>query len=67
MKVAIVLFPGTNCERDTKHAFDILGCDTQIIWHKEREICADLVGLAGGFSHGDYLRLQNLVRLCKQL
>ena len=56
MKVAIVLFPGTNCERDTKYAFDILGCDTQIIWHKEREICADLVVLAGGFSHGDYLR-----------
>lgn len=56
MKVAIVTFPGTNCERDTKFAFDKLGCDTQIIWHKETSLNADLVVLPGGFSHGDYLR-----------
>ena len=66
MKVAIVLFPGTNCERDTKYAFDILGCDTQIIWHKEREICADLVVLAMAIIN-EQRRLQNLVRLCKRL
>ena len=56
MKVAIVNFPGTNCERDTKYAFDALGCETQIIWHKETDINADLIVLPGGFSHGDYLR-----------
>ena len=56
MKVAIVNFPGTNCERDTKYAFDKLGCETQIIWHKEIDINADLIVLPGGFSHGDYLR-----------
>lgn len=56
MKVAIVNFPGTNCERDTKYAFDKLGCETQIIWHKETDINADLIVLPGGFSHGDYLR-----------
>lgn len=56
MKVAIVLFPGTNCEQDTKYAFDLLGCDTEIIWHKQDEIKADLVVLPGGFSYGDYLR-----------
>ena len=56
MKVAIVLFPGTNCELDTQYAFELLGCQTQIIWHKESEINADLIVLPGGFSYGDYLR-----------
>lgn len=56
MKVAIILFPGTNCEEDTAHAFKLLGCQTQIIWHKEDKIDADLVVLPGGFSYGDYLR-----------
>ncbi|MBP5778562.1 MAG: phosphoribosylformylglycinamidine synthase subunit PurQ, partial [Campylobacter sp.] len=56
MKVAIINFPGTNCERDTKYAFDLLGANSEIIWHKETSINADLVVLPGGFSHGDYLR-----------
>ena len=57
MKVAIINFPGTNCERDTKFAFDLLKAETKIIWHKDdSEICADLVVLPGGFSYGDYLR-----------
>ncbi|QKF61295.1 phosphoribosylformylglycinamidine synthase I [Campylobacter curvus] len=56
MKVAVVLFPGTNCEQDTKYAFDLLGCQTQVIWHKEDKIDADLIVLPGGFSYGDYLR-----------
>lgn len=56
MKVAIINFPGTNCERDTKYAFDLLGANSQIIWHKKTSINADLVVLPGGFSHGDYLR-----------
>ncbi|AQW87637.1 phosphoribosylformylglycinamidine synthase PurLQS, glutaminase subunit PurQ [Campylobacter pinnipediorum subsp. caledonicus] len=56
MKVAIVLFPGTNCEQDTKYAFELLGCETEIVWHKQNKISADLVVLPGGFSYGDYLR-----------
>lgn len=56
MKVAVILFPGTNCEQDTKYAFDLLGCETQIIWHQEENFNADLVVLPGGFSYGDYLR-----------
>ncbi|MBR8463989.1 phosphoribosylformylglycinamidine synthase I [Campylobacter sp. faydin G-24] len=56
MKVAIVLFPGTNCETDTEYAFKLLGCQTQIIWHKQDNFEADLVVLPGGFSYGDYLR-----------
>lgn len=58
MKVGIVQFPGTNCEYDTQHAFAALGCETQILWHKEDTITegTDLVVVAGGFSYGDYLR-----------
>ncbi|AGZ81804.1 phosphoribosylformylglycinamidine synthase subunit PurQ [Campylobacter fetus] len=56
MKVAIIHFPGTNCERDTQYAFDKLGCKTQIIWHKETSVDTDLIILPGGFSYGDYLR-----------
>lgn len=58
MKVAIIQFPGTNCEYDTQYAFGQLGCETQILWHKEESIPqgTDLVVVAGGFSYGDYLR-----------
>jgi len=58
MKVTILQFPGTNCEYDTQYAFEKLGAQTQIIWHKEESIPSDtdLVVVAGGFSYGDYLR-----------
>ncbi|MBD3799205.1 phosphoribosylformylglycinamidine synthase subunit PurQ [Sulfuricurvum sp.] len=58
MKVGIIQFPGTNCEYDTQYAFTSLGCETQILWHKEESIPngTDLVVVAGGFSYGDYLR-----------
>ncbi len=58
MKVGIVQFPGTNCEYDTQYAFEKLGAQTQIIWHREAEIPddIDLIVIAGGFSYGDYLR-----------
>lgn len=57
-KVGIVQFPGTNCEYDTQHAFNALGCATEILWHKTDAIPegTDLVVVAGGFSYGDYLR-----------
>lgn len=58
MKVGIIQFPGTNCEYDSQHAFAALGCETQILWHKEEAIAegTDLVVVPGGFSYGDYLR-----------
>ena len=58
MKVAVLQFPGTNCEYDTAYAFKKLGAVTQVIWHKEESLPADidLVVVAGGFSYGDYLR-----------
>ncbi len=58
MKVAVLQFPGTNCEYDTVYAFKKLGAVTQVIWHKEESLPedVDLVVVAGGFSYGDYLR-----------
>nr|WP_317402968.1 phosphoribosylformylglycinamidine synthase subunit PurQ [uncultured Helicobacter sp.] len=58
MKVAVILFPGTNCEFDTQYAFKSLGAEVCILWHKESEIPKDvqLVVVPGGFSYGDYLR-----------
>lgn len=65
MKVSIVQFPGTNCEYDTQYAFKLLGCDTQIVWHKDKEIPqdTDLLVVAGGFSYGDYLRSGAIAKL----
>jgi phosphoribosylformylglycinamidine synthase len=56
--VAILQFPGTNCDFDTQYAFEKLGCQTHIVWHKETSLpkATDLVVIAGGFSYGDYLR-----------
>ena len=58
MKVAVLRFPGTNCEFDTQYAFEKLGYETELIWHKEEILPADtnLVVIPGGFSYGDYLR-----------
>ncbi len=58
MKVAVVVFPGSNCDRDATDAFATIdGCRTEMIWHRESELPAtDLVVLPGGFSYGDYLR-----------
>ena len=58
MKVSILQFPGTNCEYDAEYAFQKLGADTEIIWHKSETIPndTDLLVVAGGFSYGDYLR-----------
>ena len=56
--VAVLQFPGTNCDLDTKYAFEKLGCTTSVIWHKETTLPenTDLVVVPGGFSYGDYLR-----------
>lgn len=57
MKVVVVTFAGTNCDMDTKYAFEKLGCTVASIWHKETELPeCDLVVIPGGFSYGDYLR-----------
>ncbi|MEY3089741.1 MAG: hypothetical protein RL113_57 [Pseudomonadota bacterium] len=64
MKVAVLRFPGTNCEFDTQYAFEKLGHTTQLVWHEETTLPKDidLVVVPGGFSYGDYLRSGSIAR-----
>ena len=64
MKVAVVVFPGSNCDHDAYHAAkDVLGQDAEYIWHKDTDLKgADVVILPGGFAHGDYLRTGAMAR-----
>ncbi|MBN1273846.1 MAG: phosphoribosylformylglycinamidine synthase subunit PurQ [Candidatus Aminicenantes bacterium] len=58
MKFGIVVFPGSNCDRDTFHVCNhVLGHKTVYLWHKSHDLQdVDCVILPGGFSYGDYLR-----------
>ncbi len=58
MKAAVLVFPGSNCDRDLAVALRQAGFDVDMVWHKETELPAgvDFVGIPGGFSFGDYLR-----------
>ncbi|SFR03457.1 phosphoribosylformylglycinamidine synthase subunit PurQ [Poseidonocella sedimentorum] len=58
MRAAVLVFPGSNCDRDMAVALRAAGFDTQMIWHKDTVLPEglDLVGVPGGFSYGDYLR-----------
>ncbi len=63
MNIGIVVFPGTNCERDVAHALGLLGADTELVWHREAGLEGlDGVILPGGFAHGDYLRAGAIAR-----
>lgn len=64
MKVAVLRFPGTNCEFDTQYAFEKLGHKTELVWHESTTIPedTDLVVVPGGFSYGDYLRSGSIAR-----
>ena len=57
-KAGVVVFPGSNCDRDLAVALDRAGAEVEMIWHKETALPAglDFVGIPGGFSFGDYLR-----------
>jgi phosphoribosylformylglycinamidine synthase I len=57
MKVGVVVFPGSNCDRDTLEALTQLGVSTEPVWHRETRLSGfDGIILPGGFSYGDYLR-----------
>ncbi len=58
MHAAVVTFPGSNCDRDLRIAFERAGFRVSSVWHKETALPdrTDVVGLPGGFSYGDYLR-----------
>ena len=59
MRVAVTVFPGSNCDHDALHACGaVMGWDTRPVWHQETRLPenTDLVFIPGGFSYGDYLR-----------
>lgn len=59
MKSAVIVFPGSNCDRDVAVAIEaVTGRAPAMVWHREVELPADtgLIALPGGFSYGDYLR-----------
>ncbi|NEP02510.1 MAG: phosphoribosylformylglycinamidine synthase subunit PurQ [Symploca sp. SIO2E9] len=58
MNFGIVVFPGSNCDRDVAYVTQtLLGEPTRMVWHQESDISdLDVVVLPGGFSYGDYLR-----------
>lgn len=63
MRVAVVVFPGTNCEHDVVHALDLLGAEPELVWHRDTDLSgAAGVVLPGGFAHGDYLRTGAIAR-----
>ena len=63
MKVGVVVFPGSNCDRDALHAARLAGADAVLLWHETPDLAgSDLVVLPGGFAYGDYLRAGVLAR-----
>ncbi len=58
MKSAVIVFPGSNCDRDIQVALrDITGVEPTMVWHGDSDFeKVDLIALPGGFSYGDYLR-----------
>ena len=59
MKSAVLVFPGSNCDRDLAVAIrDVTGREPAMVWHRETELPegTDFIAIPGGFSYGDYLR-----------
>ena len=59
MRTAVIVFPGSNCDRDLAVALEqVTGRKPDMVWHKDSELPdgVDFIGVPGGFSYGDYLR-----------
>ena len=57
MRSSVIVFPGSNCDRDIGVALEKMQFKNQMVWHKETKLPkSDLIVLPGGFSYGDYLR-----------
>ena len=69
MKIGVVVFPGSNCDRDVRWATQgCLGLPTKFLWHETRDLSGlDAVVLPGGFSYGDYLRCGAIARFAPVL
>ena len=67
MKFGVVVFPGSNCDRDMQDALaNDLGQEVVMLWHKDKDLSSfntqDCIVLPGGFSYGDYLRCGAIAR-----
>jgi len=62
-RIGVVVFPGSNCDRDTLHGLEIAGAEAVPLWHEQGDLdgCAAVV-LPGGFAYGDYLRAWVIAR-----
>ncbi len=72
MRAAVIVFPGSNCDRDMAVALKAAGADVTMVWHKDAALPdgIDLVAVPGGFSFGDYLRCGAIAAqspICKAL
>ena len=63
-KVAVIVFPGSNCDHDAFHVFNSIGnVKVDFVWHKENDLSLyDIIVVPGGFSYGDYLRAGAIAR-----
>ena len=63
VRVGVVVFPGSNCDRDTLHALDLAGAEPVALWHEHATLDGvAAVILPGGFAYGDYLRAGVIAR-----
>ncbi len=63
IRIGVVVFPGSNCDRDTVHALDLAGAEPVLLWHEAVSLEAvAAVILPGGFAYGDYLRAGVIAR-----
>ena len=66
MKSSVIVFPGSNCDRDVAVALEKFQIKNQMVWHDESSLPkTDLVVLPGGFSYGDYLRCGSIASKSK--
>jgi phosphoribosylformylglycinamidine synthase I len=66
MKSSVIIFPGSNCDRDMDVALNKFGFKNQMVWHNDKSIPkSDLIILPGGFSYGDYLRCGSIASKSK--
>ena len=66
MKSSVIIFPGSNCDRDMDVALKKFGFKNQMVWHNDIDIPkSDLIVLPGGFSYGDYLRCGSIAAKSK--
>ena len=69
MSIGVIVFPGSNCDRDVQWATEgCLGMSTRRVWHEETDLSGfDAIVLPGGFSYGDYLRCGAIARFAPAL